>query len=411
MKTFKKSLAIVLAALMALSVFAMAASAAVPEGYFPIHDSDEGLEEGEFYATGMLLEYLQRMRTQLGEDYILDAYYNPELDQAIYQITYKGYVGEPAVFPDMYVAYIKTYVKDIDEDLIAVKTDEDTVEHGDWFIDYAAYSANIEFAKSMLNRYTYQIGAISKKLVLTAKEDGSVTKYFVGDSMYDTYMNIIRVKHEFGEWTITDEGHSATCTFEDCGYVEEGAHVEKAIDYTVATCTVGAVYTYQCIYCGKERIDQRPAPGHWWDDGAVTTPATCTEDGVMTFTCKATGCGETKTEPIPAAHAWETEGAVTTPPTCTEAGVRTFGCANCDETKTEPVAALGHDWGEWKVTKEATETEKGEKTRTCQREGCDATETEEIPEVVVKVNFFQKTINFFKDLFAKIKAFFQNIGK
>ena len=108
---------------------------------------------------------------------------------------------------------------------------------------------------------------------------------------------------------------------------------------------------------------------------------------------------------------WD-DGAVTTPPTCTEAGIKTFRCVNCEEGETtEPVAALGHQWGEWTVTKEPTETEKGEKTRSCTREGCDATETEEIPEIVVKVNFFQKIANFFKDLIAKIKAFFAGLKK
>lgn len=405
MKTLKKSLAIVLAALMALSVFAMAASAAIPAGFYKVNWTTEGLSEGDYYFAE---SYAEAMSSSWD---VITYYYNPETGAI------KAFVGnnEAANYePDsdearIFRGFINVFHRDIEEDLIAVKTNEDTVEHGDWYIDYAAYANDIEMAQWALNRYTYQIGAISKKLVTTYKADGTVTKYFPGDDMYDTYMNFIKVKHEFGEWTITDEGHSAACTFEGCGYVEEGAHVEKAVDYTVATCTVGATYTYRCAYCGRERIDQRPAPGHTWDDGAVTTPATCTEDGVMTFNCQY--CDEIKTEPIPAAHAWETEGTVTTPPTCTEAGVRTFGCANCDETTTEPVAALGHDWGEWKVTKEATETEKGEKTRTCQREGCDAVETEEIPEVVVKVNFFQKIINFFKDLFAKIKAFFQNIGK
>ena len=37
---------------------------------------------------------------------------------------------------------------------------------------------------------------------------------------------------------------------------------------------------------------------HEWDEGKVTTPATCTTEGVKTFTC--TKCGETKTEAIPA---------------------------------------------------------------------------------------------------------------
>ncbi|MBR2484760.1 MAG: OB-fold nucleic acid binding domain-containing protein, partial [Clostridia bacterium] len=35
-----------------------------------------------------------------------------------------------------------------------------------------------------------------------------------------------------------------------------------------------------------------------WDEGVVTTPATCTTEGVMTFTCTVDGCGETHTETI-----------------------------------------------------------------------------------------------------------------
>ena len=37
---------------------------------------------------------------------------------------------------------------------------------------------------------------------------------------------------------------------------------------------------------------------HVWNDGVVTTPATCTVDGVKTYTC--TKCGATKTEAVPA---------------------------------------------------------------------------------------------------------------
>ena len=37
---------------------------------------------------------------------------------------------------------------------------------------------------------------------------------------------------------------------------------------------------------------------HVWNEGEVTTPATCSADGVKTFTCRVEGCGETKTEAI-----------------------------------------------------------------------------------------------------------------
>ena len=48
---------------------------------------------------------------------------------------------------------------------------------------------------------------------------------------------------------------------------------------------------------------------HIWNDGEVTTAATCAADGVKTYTC--TACGETKTESIPAiAHTVVTDKAV-----------------------------------------------------------------------------------------------------
>ena len=46
-----------------------------------------------------------------------------------------------------------------------------------------------------------------------------------------------------------------------------------------------------------------PCTTHDWDAGVVTKEATCTETGIMTYTCKI--CGETKTEVIPVvAHAY-----------------------------------------------------------------------------------------------------------
>ena len=120
---------------------------------------------------------------------------------------------------------------------------------------------------------------------------------------------------------------------------------------------------------------------HTWDDGQVTTAATCTENGVMTYTC--TMCSDTKTEVIPATgHAygepvWSwTDGfkatatftctndpshvknvtatvtnAVTTEATCESTGVRTYTAKvtfegkEYTDTKTEVIPATGHAYG------------------------------------------------------------------
>ena len=77
---------------------------------------------------------------------------------------------------------------------------------------------------------------------------------------------------------------------------------------------------------------------HAFGAWTVTTPATCTTDGVETRSC---ACGETETRIIPATgHAF---GAwtVTTPATCTTDGVETRSCA-CGETETRAIPATGH---------------------------------------------------------------------
>ena len=127
---------------------------------------------------------------------------------------------------------------------------------------------------------------------------------------------------------------------------------------------------------------------HTWNDGQITTAATCTENGVMTYTC--TMCSDTKTEVIPATgHAYgepvwkwtddfkatatftcandathvknvtaEVSSAVTTPAACETTGVRTytakvtFDGKEYTSSKTETIAATGHAYGApvWKWT-------------------------------------------------------------
>ncbi len=144
---------------------------------------------------------------------------------------------------------------------------------------------------------------------------------------------------------------------------------------------------------------------HKWDAGVVTQEATCTEDGVKTYTCKR--CGETKTEVIKAAGHTEAEDPAVEA-TCTEPG-KTAGshCLVCGEVfkAQEIIPAKGHQFGNWEtngeenhkhtcsvcgaeetevhawgepeITKEATEDEEGLRTYTCLV--CDQTRTEVIP--------------------------------
>lgn len=114
-----------------------------------------------------------------------------------------------------------------------------------------------------------------------------------------------------------------------------------------------------------------PPHEHSWGEGSVTTAATCTADGVKTFSCS---CGENKTEAIAATgHSfggWTAEGnghvricsvcgesesgshsmssQVTTQPTCKDKGVQTNTCSACGYSNTEEVAVSStHTYGAW----------------------------------------------------------------
>ena len=111
---------------------------------------------------------------------------------------------------------------------------------------------------------------------------------------------------------------------------------------------------------------------HAFGEWTVTTPATCTEDGVKSRTCV---CGATETRSIDATGHSFGEWTVTTPATCTTDGVETRSCA-CGETETRAIPATGHTFGDWTVTTPATCTADGVETRTC---ACGETETRAIP--------------------------------
>ena len=155
------------------------------------------------------------------------------------------------------------------------------------------------------------------------------------------------------------------------------AHTHAFGEWTVttpATCTEDGVKSRTCV-CGATETRSIDATGHSFGEWTVTTPATCTEDGVKTHTCSA--CGATETQTIPATGHSFGEWTVTTPATCTVDGVESRTCSACGETETRTIPATGHSFGEWTVTTPATCTEDGVESRTCS--ACGETETRAIP--------------------------------
>lgn len=88
--------------------------------------------------------------------------------------------------------------------------------------------------------------------------------------------------------------------------------------------------------------ETQPAHKHSYSS-KVTKAATCTADGVKTFTCK---CGSTYTEAIKAkGHSHTVTDSKKA--TCTEDGYTKYACA-CGDTYTETQTATGHNMGGWK---------------------------------------------------------------
>lgn len=126
------------------------------------------------------------------------------------------------------------------------------------------------------------------------------------------------------------------------GHTDGESKIEEQID---ATCTEPGSYeeaTY-CTICGEEtsRILYEIDPlGHDYDDGRITKYATCTEDGIKTFTCSR--CEESYEEIITASgHDWD-EGVVTTESTCLINGIKTYTCKTCSDLKLETIPTLEH---------------------------------------------------------------------
>ncbi len=122
-----------------------------------------------------------------------------------------------------------------------------------------------------------------------------------------------------------------------------GTHTFVFTKNVAPSCTEAGYDLYTCRDCGaSEQRNVKPALGHKWDSGTVTTEPTETDPGTMTYTC--TVCGQTKTEVIPATgphiHDWD-DGVVTTEPTETTPGIRTYTCKSCGKTKTELIPATG----------------------------------------------------------------------
>ena len=139
------------------------------------------------------------------------------------------------------------------------------------------------------------------------------------------------------ELTVKDDAPSGsyevTATFNTDGFsVSDSVTLSMACDHS---------YTNDCDEscdkCGAAR-----EVSHSYDDGKITTPATCGKEGVKTYTCSS--CGATKTDTVAKTdHTWDS-GKVTKEATCSTAGEKLYTCTACQTTKTEETDTLDHNF-------------------------------------------------------------------
>ena len=110
----------------------------------------------------------------------------------------------------------------------------------------------------------------------------------------------------------------------DNSWVPDGDKMKQEFNHdwhdteTLPTCTEAGEKGRECSRCGMKETEKIPALGHDWGDWTVTTPATCTKEGVETRICNRNSSHvETRTIPT-TGHNWVDNGNGTH--TCTNCG-------------------------------------------------------------------------------------------
>ena len=179
--------------------------------------------------------------------------------------------------------------------------------------------------------------------------------------------------HKWGEWKHDDSTakaeskHTRTCE-NDATHTDSAACNFTSQVTQNQTADQPEITTYTCKDCGYSYTEEtKPALGHTHNYGAPVADYTSGEafvegkDYTHTATCTGEGtCSQpTKTDKCTFDNGVETKAA-----TCTEDGVKTFTCTECGGTYTVAIPATGHAWGQWShdaATAEADATH----TRVC----------------------------------------------
>lgn len=291
----------------------------------------------------------------------------------------------------------------------------------DWISRYIVYDGDEDFPEQGLYDVYFELNGITTVLkngaqlkdkteMPTINEAGSVTVLNNGDPIYvrlktgkggkykistDPFIaNGIRVNSETDEsdYTFLDVNGS-TCILKPNSvyYISERlysswfqvdkmtftvtavacSHEETEVkNASAATCTKeGYTGDQYCKVC-KELVKKGSViskTAHKWNDGKVTKAATCTENGIKTFTCQAGE--ESRNEVIPMTGHGDAEIRNAKTATCvTEGYTGDTYCKVCQsKIKTgTAIARTAHSWGSWEKVSDATVLKPEVQKQSCQ---------------------------------------------
>ena len=244
----------------------------------------------------------------------------------------------------------------------------DSKTEGEKTVTVAYNGFTTEFTVTVKHTHEYY-SEITKQPTCSEKGERTYKCDICGDIYTE---DIAKTEHDYEDTVV-----NPTCT--ERGYTE---HICKVCadsykdDYTPAlghdhisqitkqvACETDGEKTFTCTRCGDTYTEAIPATGH--NDIVTVVEPTCTADGYTEHKCK--DCGRVVRSDVTKALGHDYDSKITTKASCTEDGVLTYICTRCDESYTEKIPATGHKYND--VVTEASCDKGGYTLHTCENCG------------------------------------------
>ena len=168
-----------------------------------------------------------------------------------------------------------------------------------------------------------------------------------GKSVRETSENHLFTFLSFTSGSSCMEGGSANYMCSKCGIevvidLPASGHAYLPLNtITEPTCTTSGSAIRKCLRCGVEQEYTLNPYGHAYSLGVVIQSPDCHNEGVLQFRCLREGCSHSSEYTFPQLHDFDS-GVVTSPATCTQEGEIVYTCKGCG-VKVEYTLPVSHN--------------------------------------------------------------------